>query len=80
MIGAGRREKLTIGDYDHPTDGDSLRILAVAKYDAVTAVTHKAAECSVVIPRERNSLDSSTRQTKYRKDRRSGESDEQHDS
>jgi len=79
-MGAGRRGKLTIGNDNHPTDGDSLRILAVAEYDIVTAVTHKAAECSVIIPRERDSLDSSTRQTKHRKDRRSGESNEQHDS
>ena len=80
MIGAGRRGKLTIGDDDHPTDGNSLRILAVEEDGTVTAVTHKATECSVIIPRERNSLDSSTRQTEYRKNSRSGESNEQHDS
>jgi hypothetical protein len=77
---ADRRGKLTIGNYNHPTDGYSLRILAVAECNTVTAVTHKSTECSIVIPRERKSFDPSARQAKRCENRGSGESDEQHDS
>ena len=80
MIDAGQRGELTIGDDNHPTDGYSLRTLAVVKCNTVTAVTHKSTKCGIVIPRERKSFDPSTRQTKYRENRGSGESDEQHDS
>ena len=77
---ADRRGKLTVGNNNYPTDGYSLRILAVVECNTVTAVTHKSTECSVIIPRERKSFDPSTRQTKYGENRGSSESDEQHDS
>jgi hypothetical protein len=41
----------------------------------VAAVTHKATECEVIIPREWIPLNCSTQQTKYRDDRSSGEGD-----
>jgi hypothetical protein len=43
----------------------------------VIVVTHKTAECKVVIPREWIPLDFSTQQTEYRDDGSSGECDNQ---
>jgi hypothetical protein len=75
LIGVGRFENLTVGNNDYPTDRDSLERLAIAECDIVTAVTHKATQCEVIIPREWIALDCSTQHTKYRDDRSSGECD-----
>ena len=52
---------------------------AVAGCDTVSTVTHKAAECRVIITREWVPPKSSTQQTKYRDDHSSGKGDKQQD-